>query len=71
MIELEKVDLAGIVSDIILDYANEFAQKGISPIFVQTDNPVFILGKQKHSKGQYKTFRLIFAGNQQLTPPIF
>jgi len=46
-IELEKVDLAGIVSDIILDNANEFAHKGISPIFEQSDIPVFIIGEMK------------------------
>ena len=46
-IELEKVDLAGIVSDIILDNANEFAQKGILPVFAQSDTPVFIMGEAK------------------------
>jgi len=46
-IELEKVDLAGIVSDIILDNANEFAHKGVAPVFEQSDIPMFIMGETK------------------------
>ena len=41
---LEKVDLAGIVSEIILDSANEFSQRDIVPIFNQSDVPMFIMG---------------------------
>jgi signal transduction histidine kinase len=42
--ELEKVDLAGIVSEIILNNANEFSQRDIIPIFNQSDAPMFIMG---------------------------
>ncbi|MGL6197483.1 MAG: sensor histidine kinase [Lachnospiraceae bacterium] len=42
--ELKKVDLAGVVSEIILDNANEFAEKNITPVFRNSDTPVFIFG---------------------------
>ena len=41
---LEKVDLAGIVSEIILENAGEFSEKNITPVFNQSDIPVFITG---------------------------
>jgi signal transduction histidine kinase len=41
---LERVDLAGIVSESILSYANEFSQRDIAPISSQLDVPVFIMG---------------------------
>ena len=42
--DLKKVDLAGIVSETILDNSNEFAKKQIMPVFETTDKPVFIIG---------------------------
>ena len=42
--ELVKIDLAGMVSEIILDSVEEFTQKGFVPIFEMADNPVFIAG---------------------------
>lgn len=45
--EFEKIDLAGIISDIILDNVNEFTKKDILPIFEQSHIPVFIMGELK------------------------
>ena len=42
--ELAKVDLAGVLSEIILDNADGFSQKGITPIFETADIPAFIFG---------------------------
>jgi len=47
VIEFTKCDLAGIVSDIILDNANEFFQKDITPIFENSSKPVYIMGEVK------------------------
>jgi len=44
---LGKVDLAGIVSEIILENVNEFSEKNITPVFKQSDIPVFITGAEK------------------------
>lgn len=43
-VDFKKIDVAGVVSEVILDHSSEFAQKGIRPIFSMSDNPVFILG---------------------------
>lgn len=42
--DFNKIDLAGIASETILDNAADFTLKGITPIFETSDNPVFILG---------------------------
>ena len=41
--EYTKIDLAGIVSETILDYSDEFEQKKMNPIFETSDTPAFIL----------------------------
>ena len=41
--ELGRVDLAGLLSETILGNADEFAQKGFSPIFENAGTPVFIM----------------------------
>lgn len=46
-IELEKVDLASVVSEVILDNENEFAQRKITPIFEAADIPAFICGNME------------------------
>jgi signal transduction histidine kinase len=43
-LELKRIDLAGVVSEIIIDNANEFAQRKIEPIFELSDKSIFILG---------------------------
>ena len=41
--KLEKVDLAGLLSETILENVDEFSQKGFAPIFETADTPIFIL----------------------------
>ena len=41
--EYTKIDLAGIVSETILDYSDEFEQRKMNPIFETSDTPAFIL----------------------------
>jgi signal transduction histidine kinase len=43
-LELQKIDLAGIVSEVILDNADGFENGGIAPIFETAGVPAFILG---------------------------
>lgn len=45
VVELTKVDLAGIVSEVILNNANSFSKKAITPIFEMADIPAFIFGE--------------------------
>jgi signal transduction histidine kinase len=41
--KLERVDLARLLSETILEHVDEFSHKGLSPIFETADSPVFIL----------------------------
>ena len=48
--EYTKIDLAGIVSETILDHSHEFEQRKMTPIFETADTPIFILANSEMLK---------------------
>ncbi len=48
--EYSKIDLAGIVSETILEHSNEFEERKITPVFETADTPAFILANSEMLK---------------------